>query len=115
MIRRPPRSTLFPYTTLFRSVSYGLTFRAEAPTFAATVPVGYAEGYRRALSGRAEALIRGRRRPLLGRVPVGPRVFGGGGAVGGGGEGGVPRGPGRKGRANAQLPSTPILRFPLLA
>src|SRR5258708_20075233 len=23
MIRRPPRSTLFPYTTLFRSVSYG--------------------------------------------------------------------------------------------
>src|SRR2546426_1807477 len=24
MIRRPPRSTLFPYTTLFRSVAYGL-------------------------------------------------------------------------------------------
>src|SRR2546421_8229029 len=23
MIRRPPRSTLFPYTTLFRSVAYG--------------------------------------------------------------------------------------------
>src|SRR2546425_2278379 len=23
MIRRPPRSTLFPYTTLFRSMSYG--------------------------------------------------------------------------------------------
>src|SRR3712207_7227371 len=23
MIRRPPRSTLFPYTTLFRSVGYG--------------------------------------------------------------------------------------------
>src|SRR5258708_29634879 len=26
MIRRPPRSTLFPYTTLFRSVSDGLGF-----------------------------------------------------------------------------------------
>src|SRR3712207_415392 len=26
MIRRPPRSTLFPYTTLFRSTSYALTF-----------------------------------------------------------------------------------------
>src|SRR2546427_5883923 len=24
MIRRPPRSTLFPYTTLFRSIEYGL-------------------------------------------------------------------------------------------
>src|SRR3989454_12522947 len=25
MIRRPPRSTLFPYTTLFRSLKYGVT------------------------------------------------------------------------------------------
>jgi alanine racemase len=57
-------------------VSYGLTFRAEAPMFAATVPVGYAEGYRRALSGRAEALIRGERRPLLGRVTMDACVFG---------------------------------------
>ncbi len=57
-------------------VSYGLTFRAEAPTFAATVPVGYAEGYRRALSGRAEALIGGKRRPLLGRVTMDASVFG---------------------------------------
>src|SRR5256885_9496352 len=29
MIRRPPRSTLFPYTTLFRSLAFGATF-AEA-------------------------------------------------------------------------------------
>lgn len=57
-------------------VSYGLTFRAEEDIFAATVPVGYAEGYRRALSGRAEALIRGRRRPLLGRVTMDASVFG---------------------------------------
>jgi alanine racemase len=57
-------------------VSYGLTFLAEAPTFAATVPVGYAEGYRRALSGRADALIRGQRRPLLGRVTMDACVFG---------------------------------------
>src|SRR3712207_7034377 len=26
MIRRPPRSTLFPYTTLFRSVRHGVTY-----------------------------------------------------------------------------------------
>jgi alanine racemase len=57
-------------------VSYGLTFRTEVPTFAATVPVGYAEGYRRTLSGRAEALIRGERRPLLGRVTMDTCVFG---------------------------------------
>ena len=57
-------------------VSYGLTYRAREPMFAATVPVGYAEGYRRALSGRAEALIRGRRRPLLGRVTMDACVFG---------------------------------------
>src|SRR3989454_434507 len=30
MIRRPPRSTLFPYTTLFRSISLGLVFDAHA-------------------------------------------------------------------------------------
>ncbi len=57
-------------------VSYGLTFRAGELVFAATVPVGYAEGYRRALSGRAEALIRGARRPLLGRVTMDACVFG---------------------------------------
>jgi len=57
-------------------VSYGLTFLAEAPMYAATVPVGYAEGYRRALSGRGEALIRGQKRPLLGRVTMDACVFG---------------------------------------
>jgi alanine racemase len=62
-------------------VSYGLTFRAEESMFAATVPVGYAEGYRRALSGRAEALIRGERRPLLGRVTMDASVFGADGSV----------------------------------
>src|SRR5690349_21915771 len=31
MIRRPPRSTLFPYTTLFRSRRMGAAGRDEAP------------------------------------------------------------------------------------
>ncbi len=57
-------------------VSYGMTFRAREKMYAATVPVGYAEGYRRALSGKAEALIRGRRRPMLGRVTMDASVFG---------------------------------------
>jgi alanine racemase len=62
-------------------VSYGLTFAAESPMLAATVPVGYAEGYRRALSRRAEALIRGERRRLLGRVTMDACVFGVDGTV----------------------------------
>ncbi|MGF1473413.1 MAG: alanine racemase [Rubrobacteraceae bacterium] len=57
-------------------VSYGLTFRAAEAMWAATVPCGYAEGYRRALSGKAEALIGGRRRPLLGLVSMDAVVFG---------------------------------------
>ena len=57
-------------------VSYGLTFRADESMFAVTVPVGYAEGYRRVLSNRAKALIRGERRLLLGRVTMDACVFG---------------------------------------
>src|SRR3712207_8676184 len=34
MIRRPPRSTLFPYTTLFRSCGAGLTLRGHLPACA---------------------------------------------------------------------------------
>ena len=62
-------------------VSYGLTFRAGESTYAAVVPVGYAEGYRRTLSGRGEALIRGIRRPVLGRVTMDATVFGADGSV----------------------------------
>lgn len=56
-------------------VSYGLTYRAAGETFAATVPVGYAEGYRRTLSGAGEAVIGGQRRRLLGRVTMDASVF----------------------------------------
>jgi alanine racemase len=62
-------------------VSYGLTWRAEGPSRVATVPVGYAEGYRRVLSGRAFALIGGERRLLLGRVTMDACVFGADGGV----------------------------------
>ena len=43
-------------------------FVAKRPSLIATVPVGYADGYPRALSGRAEVVIRGGRAPLAGRV-----------------------------------------------
>ena len=47
-------------------VSYGMTFRARETMHAATVPVGYAEGYRRTLSGKAEALIGGPEKTHIG-------------------------------------------------
>lgn len=49
-------------------VSYGCTFRAERSTQVATLAVGYADGYHRALSGRGCVLLHGRRCPILGRV-----------------------------------------------
>lgn len=49
-------------------ISYGATFTAERPLKVATVPVGYADGYSRALSNRADALVGGRRVPVIGRV-----------------------------------------------
>ena len=51
-----------------REVSYGGTFVTTRPTVVATVPVGYADGYRRSLSGRFYVLIRGQRAPILGRI-----------------------------------------------
>ena len=51
-----------------REVSYGGTYVTERDTRIATVPVGYADGYWRSLSGKFYVLIRGRRAPILGRI-----------------------------------------------
>ncbi|HEY2897358.1 MAG TPA: alanine racemase [Gemmatimonadaceae bacterium] len=52
------------------SVSYDATFRAERETRIATLPVGYADGYRRALGNRAQALVSGRRVSVAGIVTM---------------------------------------------
>ena len=49
-------------------VGYGGTFTAGRETVVATVPVGYADGVRRALSGKGRVLIHGRYAPILGRI-----------------------------------------------
>lgn len=49
-------------------VSYGRTYRADGKITAATIPIGYADGYVRGLSGKAEVLINGRRAPVIGRI-----------------------------------------------
>ena len=51
-----------------REISYGGTYVTTAPTVVATIPVGYADGYRRSLSGKFYVLIRGKRAPILGRI-----------------------------------------------
>ncbi|MBD3334600.1 MAG: alanine racemase [Candidatus Eisenbacteria bacterium] len=49
-------------------IGYGCTHRTTRATRMAIVPVGYADGYDRRLSGVGHVLVRGRRAPILGRV-----------------------------------------------
>ncbi len=51
-----------------REVSYGGTFVTKQDTVVATIPVGYADGYKRSLSGRFHVLVNGRKAPILGRI-----------------------------------------------
>src|SRR2546427_4763115 len=44
MIRRPPRSTLFPYTTLFRSSSWAVRQASRRSSFLTSVNLGWADG-----------------------------------------------------------------------
>ena len=50
------------------SVSYGRTFVAQRDLRIATLPVGYADGLARLLSGQGQVLIGGQRVPIVGRV-----------------------------------------------
>ncbi|TVX91877.1 alanine racemase [Paenibacillus agilis] len=49
-------------------VSYGTKYFTTEDEWIATIPVGYADGYSRMLSGKAEMLIRGKRVPVIGRI-----------------------------------------------
>jgi len=50
------------------TVSYGETYVAKKRSTIAVLPVGYADGYRRELSNAGEAVIRGKRAKVAGRV-----------------------------------------------
>jgi alanine racemase len=58
-LRRVPAGT---------GIGYGHTFTAKRDSLIAVVPIGYADGYRRALSNRGRLLIGGRRVPVVGTV-----------------------------------------------
>ncbi len=53
-----------------RSISYGRTYSTQGATRIATLPIGYADGYGRILSNKAEVLIKGQRAPVVGKVTM---------------------------------------------
>lgn len=79
---RPPASEIRPILSLYArpvrvadlpagsGISYGPTFTTARPSRIATLPLGYGDGFSRSLSNRAQALVRGRRVPLVGNVAM---------------------------------------------
>lgn len=62
------RITLLKTLPAGREIGYGATYTTTGDTRVATVPVGYADGYRRSLGNQFYVLIHGKRAPILGRV-----------------------------------------------
>jgi alanine racemase len=52
------------------SAGYGRTWRAPEPTLVGALPIGYGDGWRRALSNGCDVLVGGRRRPLVGTISM---------------------------------------------
>ena len=51
-------------------LGYGCTFETERDSLIATIPIGYDDGYQRALSNRGRVLVRGQFAPVVGRVSM---------------------------------------------
>jgi alanine racemase len=64
------RISLLKWVPAGETVGYGCTFEASAKTLVATVPVGYDDGYMRALSNRGHAIIGGVFATVIGRISM---------------------------------------------
>ena len=64
------RITLLKWVPQGETVGYGCTFEASRKTLVATIPIGYDDGYRRALSNRGRVLVRGHVAPVVGRISM---------------------------------------------
>jgi alanine racemase len=64
------RITLLKWIAPGETLGYGCTFTAARPTHVATLPIGYADGYPRALSNRGRVLVRGHYAPVVGRISM---------------------------------------------
>ena len=62
------RVVFFKVVKAGQAVSYGSTWAPTTQTRVITLPVGYGDGYMRAMSGRAEVLLAGQRLPVVGRI-----------------------------------------------
>ena len=52
------------------SAGYGRSWSASESTWVGTLPIGYGDGWRRALSNSGEVLVRGRRHPVVGTISM---------------------------------------------
>jgi len=64
------RITLLKSVRKGETLGYGCTFEAARETLVATLPVGYNDGYVRALSNRGRVIVRGVYAPIVGRVSM---------------------------------------------
>jgi alanine racemase len=69
-MRRVTRIAQFRQVGVGDTVGYGGLWRASRPSRVAVLPVGYADGYPRRLTGAAEVLIGGRRCPVVGAISM---------------------------------------------
>ncbi|RKQ33558.1 alanine racemase [Oceanobacillus halophilus] len=49
-------------------ISYGCTFKPKETSIIATIPVGYADGFTRALSNKGNVTVKGKKAPIVGRI-----------------------------------------------
>ncbi len=64
------RTSFLKNTPPGRSISYGRTYITQKPTKIATLPIGYADGYGRILSNKAQVLVKGKLAPVIGKVTI---------------------------------------------
>jgi alanine racemase len=64
------RIILLKWIEAGETLGYGCTFVATRPTLVATLPIGYHDGYARALSNRGRVIVRGCFAPVAGRVSM---------------------------------------------
>lgn len=64
------RIMLLKWVPAGETVGYGCTFEASRKTLVATIPIGYDDGYMRALSNRGHAIIRGVSATVIGRISM---------------------------------------------
>jgi alanine racemase len=64
------RISMLKWVPQGETIGYGCTFEASRRSLIATLPIGYHDGYMRALSNRAHVIVRGTYVPVVGRVSM---------------------------------------------